>query len=322
MGAGDLVSGIADADPDLLGDDVAPVQLEAAVQRHLRHDDFRLLVRVVAGEDLGEGDGVALGPVAFDVPYAAGLAAPRMVDQKLRVDAERFVQQFLRCGRDAAHRVDAVAAEPCGRAARDAPEVGDRAVIPQRFSVALLVEKADVIRCLFGCDVQGDLCKVQVRADPRGGGDVQPVRDFVHELFCKRYPVRAVERQIFRRVDEGFVDRVDMHVLRREIVEVDAVDVRCVVHVQLHPRERDLVGDALRDVGKAAAVLDALRLQFRRDGEAQGVFAARGIRDDEAGLERVEVPLGAFHGSVEGLHIDAVIGALRVFHRVSFPENS
>ena len=82
---------VADADGDGFGDDPALHQLMAAVQHHLSHDHAGLGKAVVPGQDLGKGDGAALGGVVLDVLHAAALPPPGVVDEQLGVDAELLV---------------------------------------------------------------------------------------------------------------------------------------------------------------------------------------------------------------------------------------
>ena len=210
-----------------------------------------------------------------------------MVDEKLRVLAERLVDKLLRTLGKTAHRGDAVTLEPACRAACYLPEICYGSVIPQRFSEKLLVKISHVVLAVLCGDVEGDLGKKKICADTGGGGDVHGLGNLVHQLLCKRPAVRAVGAQVVSRVDKSLVDGVDMDILRCKIFKINCVNVGSVFDVKLHTRRCDLVFDRFRYFVNPASVTHSLRLELRRYRKAYRAAAAGYIRHDEVSFKGV-----------------------------------
>ena len=200
------------------------------------------------------GDGVRLCPIVLDVLHRTGFPAPCVVDEKLRIDTELLIERLLGKMGDAAHGVDALAVEPRRDALCDAPEVGERRMIPQRLLKERLVEVPDAVGRLFRRDVERDLGEIQIGADARRGGDVRAPRDLfdeeLHELLGRLF----VDGQIVGDIEEALVDGIDVDVALVHIVEVDAVDLGGIVDVLLHPRPGDDELEMLRHLEHPAAV--------------------------------------------------------------------
>ena len=166
--------------------------------------------------------------------------------------AEEAVKQFLvmagarfadRAAGHVAHRIESVVLQLFGDAAAHAPEVRQRAVIPQRAAIAHLVELGDAhavgVRLhALGHHVHRDLRQIQVRPDADRGRDARGLEHVAHDEH-RKFPRRdAARADIVRRVEKDLVDGVDVDVLRRGIFEVDLIDARAVFHVVGHARRR------------------------------------------------------------------------------------
>ena len=226
----------------------------------------------------------------MDVLHGDGLPSPCVVDQKLRVHTELPVEGLLVCLRDPAHGADPETLKPGSRPFPDAPEIRERLVIPERLAVGFLVQYPDEIVCVLGCDVQRDLGQIQVRTDPAGGTHPDASGHLVHQEQRHLFRRLPVPLQIARNVQKGLVDGIDVDVLRGDVSDIDAVDLRRVIDVLLHPWRRHDVIDPLGDLEDAAAVAHAQRLHGRRDRQTDGLFRARRIRHDQIRGHGIQAP--------------------------------
>ena len=260
---------IADGQDHLIGHKPLPGQLQRQRVRHLPRDEPRLFKRIRALQHLTGADAVRLGPVGLDVRKRARLAAPCVVDQQLRVHTEHPVQQLLvvkfirpaeRTAGDIAHREQALFLKLFRDPASDAPEIRQRPVRPERFAVAVLgkagnAHAAFIRRHVFGPDIHGDLRQIQIRADPGGRGDAGRAQHVQNDRPRQLLRRLAVGAQIRRCVDEDLVDGIDVNVLRREIFEVDLIDLRGDTYIVRHLRRRGDEGERqLRVRGKRVRV--------------------------------------------------------------------
>ena len=200
--------------------------------------------------------------------------------------------------------IDPEPREPGRRPAADAPDVGDRAMVPDPVAEALFVEHADMVRGVFGGDIERDLAQKEVRPDPRRGADPGFTEHGVHQRLGK-FPRRlAVQLQIGRSADEAFVDGIDVDIVRADVLLIERNDPRGDLHIAAHVRQRDDIVDAVRDLEQPAAVRHAQRFHSGGHGEADRPAPARFVRDHEVGLKRVQPPVDAFDRGKEAFEID------------------
>ena len=166
-----------------------------------------------------------------------------MVDDEFGIDTKQLIEQFLivqRQPRELSHRIDADGAEPCDDAAAEAPEVGHRLMVPQLPPVAHLVKLGNAYHVLVGRDMLCDdihrhLAEIEVRTDARRGGDarrLQHVPDHGHrQLVCRH----LVGLQVIGDIGEDLVNRIDVDVFRRNVFEVDAIDLTAHLDILRHP---------------------------------------------------------------------------------------
>ena len=108
-----------------------------------------------------------------------------------------------------------------------------------------------------------------------------------------------------------------MNVLRADVFQIDAVDLRRHLHVMLHARYGLDVVDAVGNLEQTAAVVYPEVLHGLCDGEADGRAPARFVGNDQVGGERVESAVDALDASVKRLEVDADIGVTLVPHASS-----
>ena len=308
-------------------------------------------------QHLSGGEAAALRAVGFDVPDRAGLPAPGVVDEQLGVYAEHAVER-LRVreteARHVAHRIKPAGGEPFGVARAEPPEVRQRLVIPEQLAVAALgqLRNADAVlvrRTLFGPDVHGDLAQIEVRADPRRGGDAGGAEHVLNDAHGKIMRGLMAHAEIHRRVDEDLIDGIDVDILWRDVFQIDLIDLRAHLDIPGHLRHGDEIAQRLAWVGKlrcvrglalenvvrrqsAALVVDllhpahnlkqpcasgnAVRLQRGRHRKTDRLRRAALIGHNQMRCERIEIPVPAGHGGIKGLQVDRNIGFWRwIVHR-------
>ena len=219
---------------------------------------------------------------------------------------------------------------------------------PELLPVGLLVQFGDPDAVLVGGnvfrhDVHSDFGQIQVRADSRRGGDSGIGEHLPDQLHREIMGGEFVKFQIRGRVDEHLVDGIDVDVVRRDVFQVNAVDLRADLDVTGHARHGDDVvqfqGRVRRQFrgahGLAAESVsrrDALPLgvdlpdllhhfeQARPSGDAAG-FQRRGNRETDRlvrpglvgnhkiGRERIELPVGTLRRGVKGLQVNGYVDA-------------
>ena len=157
---------------------------------------------------------------------------------------------------------------------------------PELLPVGLLVQFGDpdavlVGRNVFCHDVHCDLGQIQVRADPRRGGDPRGGEDIPDQLHGEVAGGEFVEFQIRSRVDEHLVDGVNVDVVRRDVFQVDAVNLRADLDVTRHARHGN---DAIQFQRR-------IRRQFRRARR----FAAETVSRRDALPPGVDLPDLLYH---------------------------
>ena len=244
---------------------------------------------------------------------------------------------------DVAHRVEARGLEPGGDAVPDAPEVRQGAVRPVFAAIAGFVQLGDahpvlVGRDVLGLDVHRDLAEVEVGPDAGRGRDARLAEHLLDDLAREVVGREPVGAQVGRGVDEHLVDRIDVDVFRREIAQVDPVNLAADLHVVRHPgrghdvlqlqrrvrEERGVVRrpaaetpprrapaplgvdppDRLHHLEEAGAAGDPVRLERRRDRQADGLLRAARVRHHQMRVQGVKTPVHALHGGVERLQVD------------------
>ena len=236
---------IADCQHDLVRHEALFHQLQRELIRHFPQNKPGLCRLIGAAQHLPGAQAVLGRAVGLDGRDGAGLPAPRVVDEQLRILAEQAVEQLLillGAKRDVPHREHAVRLEPAGDAAADAPEVRQRPVWPELPAEFHFIELCDAHAVFIGrnvlChDVHGDLGEEQVRPDAGRRRDAGRF-EYVADDRLRQLMGGAVIR-IVRHIEEDLVDGIDDDVLRCDIFSVNFVDARTVFHIIGHARRRD-----------------------------------------------------------------------------------
>ena len=116
-------------------------------------------------------------------------------------------------------------------------------MVPQQSAVAHLIKlrdpRATFIRLhMLRLDIHRNLCQIQIRSNPRRRRDSCRFIDIPYHCLCKLSCCHLIGIQVCRRINEHLIHRIDMHILRRDIFQVDIVNARTVFHVMCHPRLR------------------------------------------------------------------------------------
>ena len=189
-------------------------QVQGELVRHLPHHQPRLVIAVGALEDLPGPDALGVRLVRLDLCHRAGLPAPGVVDEELRVHPEEPVEEVLvRQGApgDIAHGVQPVGLQLLGVPTAHPPKIREGTVVPQVAAVALLVQLGDAhavrVRLgVLGPDVHGDLAEVEVGTDARRGGDARGLQHVQNDPLGQLPGREPVGVQVVGHVHQHLVD--------------------------------------------------------------------------------------------------------------------
>ena len=135
-----------------------------------------------------------------------------------------------------------------GVTAADPPKIGDRLVGPEKAAVLLFIHLGNpdpvfVGRNSLGHDVHGHLGEVEVIPDSGSGGDLGLGLDHLDDLLGQVVRSRVVAGQVIGDVHHDLIDGVGMDPSRRQVAEIDLVDLGAPLQVEGHPGLNDLVFD-------------------------------------------------------------------------------
>ena len=290
--------------------------LVAELLGHFLYDEPALFIRVVTHKNLSMRKRVALRLISFDVRHFGRLYTVRVVYHELGVYAERLVEPVLVTRGESsytAHCRDTYALKFLCCLASYHPEVGEGPVIPQLQLVRIFIEHSYEVLCMF-CDyVHGYFRKIQIRTDTRRCPYSYPLIDFSHQKLRHLFRIHVVSLQISSHIKEDLIYRIDVHVFRRDVVEIYLIYFRSVLHVELHPRRGHDVLKALRDLEYPRPAAYSLCFERRRYRKTNGSVTPGRIRHYKIGGHRIQTTLYAFHRRIERLEIYAYICFFPVF---------
>ena len=146
------------------------------------------------------------------------------------------------------------------------PEIRQRFMVPQQSAVTHLIKLRDprstLVRLhMLRFDIHRNLRQVQVRSDTCRRRDSCRFIYIPYHRLCKLSGCHLIGVQICRRVNKHLIHRIDVHILRCHIFQVDIVNARTIFHVMCHPRlRRNIIQCKLR-------VCLHLRILIRRPGK-------------------------------------------------------
>lgn len=186
---------------------------------------------------------------------------------------------------------------------------------------------------MLRANVHGDLGQIQIRPNARRSSDTGRLQNVEDDFPGKLTGRQMVGLQVAGGVDEHLIDAVWVDVLRRHMLEVNAVDAGAPVNIVGHPGwSHDIVegqgriSPHLRVVRGSAGELpargiplplvidlldpldhlkqpgpagNAIRLQGRCDRQTDGLFSAAQVRHHEVGVQWIQPTLDALHTCVK-----------------------
>ena len=163
---------------------------------------------------------------------------------------------------------------------------------------------------MLGKDIHCDLGEEEIRPHAGGRTDAGSLVDLIHEGDRHFRGRLGIHGKVGRDIHEALIDGVGEDVLRREKFQVDLVNLGRNIHVVLHPRRCDEVGDTARDLEEAAAVPDAERFQRGADSEAERAHPPRPIGHDQIRREGIQPSVHALDRGVVALEVDAEVALI------------
>lgn len=299
------------------GDKILLYQIQTEQIHHLFYHQQSLVEGIITAKHLAAPQAVGLWSVGFDICHGDRFPAPRMVDQKLGIDAKKAVEEIFVGLGNGAHGSDAVRFQAPGGTGADPPEIREGLVVPELIPVAFFVQFSDKIVSVFGGDVQGDLGQIEIRSDTAGSANAGSAIDICHDLLAQFAGGESVQRQVIRYIHEGLVDRIYVNIFFGDILQIDGVNIGGRIDVFLHTRWRDRIFDCRRDLEETTAVLDSKRFHGRRNGQTDGLLCPVRVGYDQIFSHGIHASGDTFHRSIEGFQVDTQISTL--FHKQSLP---
>ena len=124
--------------------------------------------------------------------------------------------------------------------------------------------------------------------------------NILHNPLAQFLGGHAIEVQILRHIHEGLIHGIHVDILLRDVLQIDAINLRGIIQVLLHPRRRHNIINALRNLEDATAVMDTKCLHRRRDCQANGLIRSCWICNNQPCGHRIQSPLRALHRGIEG----------------------
>ena len=137
-----------------------------------------------------------------------------MVDEQLGIHAKQPIQEILaaqRHTRHVAHCEHVVLGKPASRAATNAPEIGERTVVPQPSAITHLIEFGNahpvgIGRHVLGFDVHCDFSQIHICANARSCSDSGARKHIANHGHGKLVSRHAVGVEIACGIDKHLVD--------------------------------------------------------------------------------------------------------------------
>ena len=108
-----------------------------------------------------------------------------------------------------------------------------------------------------------------------------------------------IELEIGGYIQKSFINGIDMDILFRNIVQIDAVNGDRIVDIQLHARFSHNILYSFRNFKDTAAIADAQFLHCRCDGKTDCFIASFWISHNQIGGHGVKTTFYTFHRSVK-----------------------
>ena len=235
----------------------------------------------------------------LDVSNGTRFVTPGVVYQNFGIHAEKLVQAFgvldthpgdVPHGENSAATVQIALFQTLRNPAAHLPKTGNGAMRPELPTVTHLVQfrNANAVGIGFhmlGHHVHGDLAEIQVCADAACSRN--PCRgEHVLNNGLHQFPRRLlIQLQVFRQVQEAFINRIGVDIFGADVLQVYIVDLRGILHVLGHlgfcNQEFHLLAgapfhlaDLLVHLEKPRPPGNPVGFQRRRHRKANGLFGA------------------------------------------------
>ena len=182
-------------------------------------------------------------------------------------------------------------------------------------------------------NIHRHLAEIEIRADPGRGRDpgrLQHIQNHRPGQLPGAHPIRP---EIGRGVNEHLVNGIDMHILRRDVLQIDLIDPAADLHVARHLRRGGHIVKGKRRIGPEFRIPegrtgkpasgrlllpqgvhlphllhhlkeprppgDPVRLEGRGYRQTDGLLRAAYVRHDQIGGHGIQPPVHAFHRRIK-----------------------
>ena len=180
-----------------------------------------------------------------------------MIYQEFRIYAEFFIQKLFRGMGDLTHCKYTESCKSSFGSISYSPEITKGTMVPKLLYIAFFVQYSDIIRRVLGSNIEGYFTEIKIRAYPCSGSYPNFFCNLVHKKYGHLFWCHFISRQVPGDINESFVYRVDVDVVRRKISKVYPVNSSCIIYILLHSGSSSYILDIWRYFKDSASVFYA-----------------------------------------------------------------
>ena len=133
---------------------------------------------------------------------------------------------------------------------------------------------------MFGNDVHGDFCEIEIFADTNSGGNTSVSQNILNDGASELMGGHLIGLKITGNIKEGLIDRINMNISGSKILRIDTKNRGAYVNIFLHSGR----GDNKRapryffiDLKKTITAANAKSFEGGRNGKADSFVGASNI---------------------------------------------
>ena len=217
-------------------------QIERHTLSHLLYHHTGFLRVIGFLQHLSATERVRFWPVCLHSLHRARFPTPGMIYQQFCIHAKKTIELLLvmyRHPRQLTHGVDTIHRQFLRNTASHSPELRDRTIIPEFATIRHFIQFGDthtilVCRHLLSHNIHRHLTEIHVRTDAcccRDACLFQHIADHLHRQFMGRH---LISTQVGRHIHDHLVNRIHMDILRGNVFQIDAVNLRAHLNIVCH----------------------------------------------------------------------------------------
>ena len=123
-----------------------------------------------------------------------------------------------------------------------------------------------------------------------------------------------VHLQIICHIHKNFINRIDMNVIFRNILQINTIYFCRIVDIELHSRRCHNIFHVLRNLKYPASSRNSQCFHRRRYRQTNRLAGPLRIRNDQTGLHRIQSTLHALYRSIKRFQINTQVCPHPILH--------